>query len=122
MELKQKYIKEGGYDIGEDFVETIQTLDIRTGIKVAQFIDKNIDKVPANSLVSTVLGGIVVDDFNETFPFALEVIKHDEESEVILSDLQIISMDEYLDLYNINLNLIQHEHEHTESKSSKEPG
>lgn len=102
MDVKQRYIRESGYDVAEDFVEEIQKMDIRTGIKIARFIENNVDKVAANSLVSTVLGGVIIDDNNRPVTFALEMIRTNS-PHIILSDLKLISMDEYLDLLNLNL-------------------
>ena len=52
-------------------------------------------------MVSTVLGGVVVDDDNNPITFAVEIIK-DLSPHLILSDLSLIEMDEYLDLLNLN--------------------
>tara|TARA_R110000803_G_scaffold29271_1_gene66960 strand:- start:93 stop:431 length:339 start_codon:yes stop_codon:yes gene_type:complete len=93
-----------GYDVADDFMESISDMDIRTGIKVAKFIQENIDDVPVNKLVSTVLAGVVVDDDNNPITFALEIIK-DGSTYIILSDVQLIDMDEYLDLLNLKLNI-----------------
>jgi len=116
MDVKPKYIREGGYDVDEYFVEQLQDLDIRTGIKIAKFIEKNVPTIPYSTLVSTVLGGVVVDDNNIPVTFAIEIIKDlspgkythkniKEATHVILSDLKIIDMDEYLDLINLNKNV-----------------
>ena len=67
-------------------------------------------------LVSTILGGIIVDDDNNPITFALEIIKDDSEY-IILSDVQLISMDEYLDLLNLKLNIKSNDKR--ESKSNK---
>jgi len=112
MGAEQKYIREAGYDVAEDFMESISDMDIRTGIKIANFIEKNIDYIPTNKLISTVLGGLIMDDENEPITFALEIIKN-ESKYTILSDVQLISMDEYLDLLNLKLN------ERTKSNSNK---
>lgn len=126
MDVKQKYIREGGYDVDENFVEQLQDLDIRTGIKIAKFIEKNVKKIPYSTLVSTVLGGVVVDDDNTPITFAVEIIKDlsvgkysqknlSKASNIILSDLSLIDMDEYLDLLNLN----KKSNENRESRSSK---
>ena len=99
MDVKQKYIREAGYDVDEYFVEQLQHLDIRTGIKIAKFIEENIINIPYNSVVSTVLGGVVIDDDNNPVTFAVEVIR-DASPHIVLSDLQLIEMDDYLDLIN----------------------
>ena len=104
MDAEQKYIREAGYDVAEDFMESISDMDIRTGIKVAKFIQENIEDIPTNKLISTVLGGVVVDDDDRPITFALEIIK-DDSKYIILSDVQLISMDEYLDLLNLKLNI-----------------
>lgn len=116
MDVKRRYIKEAGYDVDEYFVEQLQGLDIRTGIKIAKFIEKNVFQIPYSTLVSTVLGGVVVDDDNNPITFAVEIIRDlspgkytpkniKEASNIILSDLKLIDMDEYLDLINLNKKL-----------------
>ena len=102
MDVEQKYITEAGFDIDEGFVETIQQFDIRTGIQIAKFIQANIDTVESNLNVSTILEGVVINDNQEPITFIVEIIK-DNSPNIILSDLQLISMDEYLDLLNLKL-------------------
>lgn len=102
MDVKQRYIRESGYDVAEDFVESLQELDVRTGIKVAKFIQENATQVERSALVSTVLGGVVIDDNNQPVTFALEMIKT-HSPHIILSDIKLVSMDEYLDLLNLNI-------------------
>ena len=101
MDVKQKYIREAGFDVAEDFIENLGNLDIRTSKKIAHFISENIDRVDTNLLVSTILEGLVIDDDNKPVPFALEVIKNNS-THTILSDIQLIDMDSYLDLINLN--------------------
>jgi hypothetical protein len=108
MDAEQKYIREAGYDVAEEFMESISDMDIRTGMKIAKFIQENIDDIPSNKLVSTILGGVVVDDDNDPITFALEIINNDSEY-IILSDVKLISMDEYLDLLNLKLNIKSNE-------------
>jgi len=100
MDVKQKYTTEL-FDVTDDFVDGLQELDIRTGIKIAKFINENLGKVKTNELVSTVLGGVVMNDQDEPITFALEVIK-DTSSQPLLSDIQLVDMDEFLDLLNLN--------------------
>ena len=100
MDVKQKYTTEL-FDVTEDFVDGLQELDIRTGIKIERFINENLGNVKTNELVSTVLGGVVMNDQDEPITFALEVIK-DTSSQPLLSDIQLVDMDEFLDLLNLN--------------------
>ena len=108
MDAEQKYIREAGYDVAEEFMESISDMDIRTGIKIAKFIQENIDDIPSNKLVSTILGGVVIDDDEDPITFALEIINNDSDH-IILSDVKLISMDEYLDLLNLKLNIKSNE-------------
>jgi hypothetical protein len=105
MDVKPKYT-EAGYDIDEDFVDSIQQFDIRTGQKIAEFIQKNINDIEPNLLVSTMLAGVIINDNNNPITFAVEVIK-DHTPNITLSDLVQIDMDEYLDLINLKLNKIK---------------
>ena len=100
MDLKQIYIKKGGYEVAEGFMAAIAGMDISTGIKIAEFIEKNFSSLQASILVSKVLGGLVMDDDNEPITFGLEFIRNESEF-IVLSDLKLISMDEYLDLMNL---------------------
>lgn len=102
MDAKQRYIREGNFELTDDFIDELHNIDIRTSIKIAKFIDDNIDDVEYNTLVSTILGGVVIDDDNIPVTFALEIIK-DNTVGIILSDIKFISMDEYLDLLNLKL-------------------
>ena len=123
MDVKPRYIKEAGFDIAEEFVENIQKFDIRTGIKIAEFIQNNTPDVPESILTSTILPGVIIDDDNNPITFAVEVLKYQDYDEfelpdiTVLTDLQIISMDEYLDLLNLNKKL----NDTGKSKSNKKP-
>tara|TARA_R110000764_G_scaffold223437_1_gene312296 strand:+ start:82 stop:390 length:309 start_codon:yes stop_codon:yes gene_type:complete len=101
MDAEQRYTRVDGYDVDDYFVEGLQDLDVRTGIKIAKFIDDNIDEHFYSDLVSTILGVLVMDDNDNPLTFALEITK-DESSLVVLSDIKEVSMDEYLDLLNLN--------------------
>jgi len=111
MGVKPKYT-EGGFDIDEDFLETIQEMDIITAQKIAEFIQDNVYKVEPNVLVSTMLAGVIIGDNKDPLTFAVEIIK-DHSPNIILSDLALIEMDEYLDLINLKSN------ERRKSKSNK---
>jgi hypothetical protein len=113
MELKRKYtvadisLKNKDYEVGKDFVSTLYQIEIPTGIKIAHFIEEHIGEPPINTLSSYVYGGLVMDKNQQPVTFAIEVLRPDE-YEPILSDLQLIPMDEYLDLMNLKLALSPH--------------
>ena len=100
MDLKQRYTE--GYFVDEEFVEALHQFDVRTASKIAHFIDENVTDFPINDLTSTILGGIIPDDKENPLTFAIEIVR-EEGYRPTLSDVKQISMDEYLDLYNLNL-------------------
>ena len=112
MGEKQKYIRKAYYDVAEEFMAAIVGMDISTGIKIAKFIEKNFSSLEVSILVSKVLGGLVMDDDNEPITFGLE-INRSETKFIILSDLKLIPMDEYLDLMNLK-NIIDSNKEETQ--------
>lgn len=100
MDSKQKYIE--GYFVDEEFVEALHQFDVRTASKIAHFIDENVVEFPVNDLTSTILGGIILAETPNPITFAIEIVRK-EGDRPTLSDVKEISMDEYLDLYNLNL-------------------
>lgn len=101
MGVEPRYTTDTGLDIGDDFIDTLHDLDVRLGVKIAKFIADKVDTITPNSLVSHVIPGLVMDDYNEPVTFALEIIKLNNVS-TMLSDLELVDMDEYLDLINLN--------------------
>ena len=101
MDVEPRFTTESGLDVGDDFLDTLQGLEIRVGIKIAKFIAEHVKKIEPNELVSTVIGGLVMNNNNEPITFALEIIKS-KDFNVMLSDLELVNMDEYLDLINLN--------------------
>ena len=51
MGVEPRYTTDTGLDIGDDFIETLQDLDIRVGIKIAKFIADKVDQITTTSLV-----------------------------------------------------------------------
>ena len=112
MDLKQKYIKKGGYEVAEGFMAAIAGMEINTGIKIAKFIEKNFSSIEGSTEVSIVLGGLVIDDNKEPITFGLE-INRSKTKFIVLTDLKLIPMDEYLDLMNLK-NIIVSDKEETQ--------
>ena len=99
MDLKQKYIKDSGYDVYDEYLDALDSLDFRLSLIIENYVDSKVLCIQANNLISQILGG-VVNHNNENVFFALEIIKV-KGSFLMLSDLQIITSDEYLDLINL---------------------
>ena len=101
MELKQKYIEEKIYEVDDYFLEALEEFELPVSLKIARFLEENNIEVENNSLVSYILGGLVV-YAGKPITFALEVVKIELEN-MTFTDITPISMDEYLDLRNLNL-------------------
>ena len=98
MGSEPRYIKDRGYDVEDDFLDTLDDIDRELAIKISNFIEENVTDVKPNKLTTYVLGGLV--HMNEQpFTFAVEILK-EKGRYVTLTDLDFISMDEYLDLIN----------------------
>ena len=104
MDVEQKYIKVNEVFFVQGFFDSLSELDTRVSLKIAKYIDDTIHELPANKLTSTILGGILVNHKPEPITFAIEIIQKHKNTP-ILSDIKLISMDEYLDLYNLNLKI-----------------
>ena len=100
MAVTQRFT-EVDFDIDDFFVESLQELDLYTALKIGRYIKNNIKSMPVNSLRSYVLGGVVVDTIGEPITFAIELVSVKGEP-TTLTDVTLISMDEYLDLINLN--------------------
>ena len=100
MELKQKYIRDSGYDLDDDFTDFLHKVDPVLAYKIGKYIEDHVTEVPDNPLRSHVLGGVVMHE-NKPVTFALELVKQ-KGLLVSLTNLIFISMDEYLDLINLN--------------------
>ena len=64
------------------------------------------------------MGGIIT-FLGENIPFAIEIIQLDEAEFLILSDIKLIGMDEFLDLINLNLYIKENDGS-TQGSSTKE--
>ena len=98
MELQQKYIRDSGYDLEDDFTDTLHLVHPVLAYKIGKYIEDNVEIMPDNELRSHVLGGVVIHK-NKPVTFALELIKQ-KGLLISLTNLIFISMDEYLDLIN----------------------
>ena len=115
MESRQKYIEAKGYDVDDFFLEELQKFELPVSLKIARFIEENEIILKPNNLVSYILGGLIMYADNPV-TFAVEVVKTKGEY-MKFTDIAPITMDEYLDL--INLNLYIKSNERTKSKSIK---
>ena len=100
MGLKQKYIKDSGYDVYDEYLEALNEIDFGLSLNISKHIDENVIYTPVNNFISQILGGVVKYE-GECVYFALEIIRT-QGSFLMLSDLKTITSDEYLDLINLN--------------------
>ena len=96
MDLKQRYIKDKGYDVEDEFMDELKSMDKKTAIAIAYFIENNVEDVKVNEL-STYIYGCIVYVYKQPVTFALEIMKV-KYRYLTFTDISLISMDEYLDL------------------------
>tara|TARA_R100000935_G_C2803816_1_gene151715 strand:+ start:252 stop:530 length:279 start_codon:yes stop_codon:yes gene_type:complete len=89
-------------------MENLKEMDFELSVVIAKFIETNLQYIPSNNLVSFVVGGLVVYE-KEPIAFALELVRPIGENP-ILSDIDLITIDEYLDLMNLNLYIKSNEY------------
>ena len=100
MGLKPKYIKDKGYEVEDDFIDSISELeDITLKILISDYIDSNVKDYPINKLTTDVVGGFVIHRGNPVY-FAIEILRLPRKF-LKLTDFHLIEVDEYLDLINL---------------------
>lgn len=122
MELPQKYIEVKEFDVADSFFDKLEDIGLEISVVISQAISNSYIELPDDSRISHTIGGIASTD-HEDIPFSIKFIKIDTET-ILLSDIQLISMDEYLDLINLN-SYIKNYDKYTKSKAPKghrEPG
>ncbi len=112
MELSQKYIEVKEFDISDDFFDQLHESGIEVAVSISRAISDSYIEIPDDCVISHTVGG-VASLGDEDLPFSIKFIKIDSET-TLLSSIQLISMDEYLDFINLNLYIKNHD-EHTQS-------
>lgn len=102
MGLKLKYIKDDGYDVYEEYLEALDSLEFGLSLVISEYIDSKVLYLPVNDYISQILGGTV--NYKNKNIFCIRSNKNTRFF-LMLSDLQIISSDDYLDLINLNLHI-----------------
>jgi hypothetical protein len=120
MGLEQRSTEDKYYEISDEFLESMDDFGVRTRILIAKHIEEYTIVVPSEELVSHHVGGVIDDPDHGATPFAIEIMRVDKDL-VMLTDIKLISMDEYLDLINLNLYFksTKDDEEHSESNSPK---
>ena len=97
MEFRQRYIEAKGYDVEDYFMDNLSEMNLYVALKIATFIEKNLQSIEETKLCSKVLGGCVVNTIGEPITFAIEMVRK-KNCYTTLTDITLIDMDEYLDL------------------------
>ena len=97
MEYRQKFIEAKGYDVEDYFMDNLSEMNLYTALKIATFIEKNLQTVTETKIYSKILGGCVVHTIGEPITFAIEMVRK-KNRYTTLTDVSLITMDEYLDL------------------------
>lgn len=96
-EYRQRFIEAKGYDVEDYFMDNLSEMNLYTALKIATFIEKNLQSIQVTKLRSTVLGGCIVHSIGEPITFAIEMVRK-QNCYTTLTDVSLIDMDEYLDL------------------------
>ncbi len=96
-EYRQRFIEAKGYDVEDYFMDNLSEMNLYTALKIATFIEKNLQSIQVTKLRSTVLGGCIVHSIGEPITFAIEMVRK-QNYYTTLTDVSLIDMDEYLDL------------------------
>jgi len=121
MELEQRSTEGEHYEISDEFLNSLDELDIRTSILIAKQIEASSILVPTDTMSTYLIGGIIDDPYDGPTPFAVEVLRVDDDL-VMFTDVKLISMDEYLDLINLNLYIKLNQDEEELSKNISPKG
>jgi|TARA_R100001369_G_scaffold45232_1_gene71411 hypothetical protein len=117
MELTQKYIEVKEFDVSDTFFDRLHDMGLEEAVIISKAISEGYIELPDDEKISYTIGGVAQFPDEEDIPFSLKFIKIEHDA-VLLSDIQLISIDEYLDLINLNLYLKKYD-EHTTSVSPK---
>tara|TARA_R110002012_G_scaffold16404_4_gene63423 strand:+ start:19806 stop:20132 length:327 start_codon:yes stop_codon:yes gene_type:complete len=101
MAVKQKFITDKRYDVEDYFIDSLHELDLYVAMHIAKFVEKNLEEFPVNNLHSYILGGCIVNIIGDPITFALEIVREDGGC-TTLTDVSLITMDEFLDLVSLN--------------------
>ncbi len=71
MVSRQRSTGETKYILEEDFVDSLQKFGSINSLKIAYHIDRNDFPVIKNSLITTILGGLVMDSEQNPITFAI---------------------------------------------------
>lgn len=96
-EYRQKFIEAKGYDVEDYFMDNLSEMNLYTALKIATFIEKNLQSIKVTKLHSVVLGGCIVHSIGDPITFVIEMVRK-QNYYTTLTDVQLIDMDEYLDL------------------------
>ena len=97
MEYRQKFIEAKGYDVEDYFMDNLSEMNLYVGLKIATFIEKNLQTVTETKICSKILGGCVVHTIGEPITFAIEMVRK-KNRYTTLTDVSLITMDEYLEI------------------------
>lgn len=103
MELKQKSIEVTNFELEDLFLENLRKFGLENAMIVADFLE-NIHNLDFISDKVVIYGGMV--NITKNFPifFEVEFLK-DLPNTAVLINIELISVDEYLDYINLNLYL-----------------
>jgi|TARA_B100000900_G_C20385529_1_gene636342 hypothetical protein len=100
MDLKQRYIRDKGYDVEQEFMDELKSFDSKVALEIALFLEDNVRDLKPNEFTTYVYGGLVMVELKPV-TFAIEIMRV-KYRHLTFTDISLISMDEYLDLMLID--------------------
>ena len=100
-DAQSQYVKD--YELDDYFIDALQECEPPLSLTISLYLEEHLPEIPVNLMTSHVYAGLGF-YFDKPVPFIIEITKSDDYL-MVLSDLQFIDMDEYLDLTNLKLNL-----------------
>ena len=106
MDARQKYLEENDYHLSDQFSQAIQSMNMELAGMLGDAIDNTIYQIGYDEM-EFCDWGIRVEYLGQMVYFSLRIARADS-NDVLFDNLKRITLDEYLDLINLNRHLDEH--------------
>lgn len=106
MDARQKYLEDNDYHVSDQFSEEVRSMGMELASALGDAIDNTIYQIGYDEM-EFCDWGIRVEYLGDTVYFCLRIAKADS-NDVLFDNIRRITLDEYLDLINLNRHLDGH--------------
>ena len=106
MDARQKYLEENDYHLSDQFSQAIQSMNMELAGMLGDAIDNTIYQIGYDEMEFCDLV-IRIEYLGQMVYFGLRIAKADS-NDVLFDNVKRITLDEYLDLINLNRHLDEH--------------